>query len=74
LSFVYELKIILQFTQRIRFASGWPHLTVLGIRMKRTINVKTTPAPGFSKGSGFMRGKKTLGFSGLREIVSFTVH
>ena len=39
--------------------------------MKRAINVKSTPAPGFSKGSGSVCGEKTLGFFGLRENVSF---
>ena len=42
--------------------------------MKRTINVKSTPVPGFSKGSGSTCGKKPLGFFGLRESVSFSVH
>ena len=39
--------------------------------MKRAINVKSTPAPGFSKGSGSVCGEKALGFFGLRESVSF---
>ena len=41
--------------------------------MRRAINVKSTHAPGFSKGSGSARGKKTLGFFGLRGSVSFSV-
>ena len=41
--------------------------------MKRAIDVKSTPAPGFLKGSGSVYGKKTLGFFGLRESVSFSV-
>ena len=65
---------LFKFTQRIRFASGWPHLTAPGIRMKRAINTRKTPAPGFSKGTGSVCGKKTLGFFGLRESVSFFAH
>jgi hypothetical protein len=44
--------------------------------MKHTIDIKSTRAPGhgFSKGSGFVHGKKTLGFFGLKESVSFTVN
>lgn len=53
--------------QQIRIASGWRHLTAPGIGMKRSINVKTTPAPVFLKGSGSVCGKKTLGFFGFRE-------
>ena len=44
------------FTQRKRFASGLLHLTAPGIKMKRAINVKSIPAPGFSKGSGSVCG------------------
>src|SRR3984957_13719002 len=53
---------------------GWPHLIAPGIRMKRAINVKSTPAPGFSKGRGSVSGKKILGFFGLKENVNFSVH
>ena len=42
--------------------------------MKQAINIKSTPAPGFSKASGSVYDKKTLGFFGLRENVSFFVH
>ena len=64
---------IFQSTQWKRFTSGLPPLTAAGIKMKRAINVKSTPAPGFSKGSGSVCGKKPPGFFGLRENVSFSV-
>jgi hypothetical protein len=42
--------------------------------MKLARDIKPTPASGFSKRSGFVLGKRTLGFFGLRERVSFFVH
>jgi hypothetical protein len=56
------------------FVNGWLHLTARRIGMKRAINIKTTPALGFSRGSGSVSGKKSLGFFGLRESVSFFFH
>jgi hypothetical protein len=65
--------IIHSFSQREIFASGYPRLTLPGISMKRTKNVKSTPAPGFSTESDSVSGKKTLGFFGLRGKVNFSV-
>ena len=47
--------------------SGRPHLKAPGMRM---INVKLTPTPGFSKGSGSVCGKKPLVFFVFKGSVS----
>ena len=62
--------IIVQFSQRTRFAGGYPCPTVLRVSMKQTANVKLTPAPGFSKAINSSSGEKPLGFFGSREKVS----
>jgi hypothetical protein len=62
--------IIVQFSQRTRFAGGYPRPTAPRISMKQTTNVKLTPAPGFSKAIDSSSGEKPLGFFGLRERVS----
>ena len=61
--------IIIQFSQRKTFASGYPRPTAPRISMKQTTNVKLTPVPGFSKAIDLSSGEKILGFFGLREKV-----
>ena len=41
--------------------------------MKRAIEVKSAPAPGFSTGNDSVCGKKALGFFGSKESVSFSI-
>jgi len=62
--------IIVQLSQRTRFAGGYPRPTAPRVSMKQTTNVKLTPAPGFSKAIDSSSGEKILDFFGLREKVS----
>jgi len=67
------IKVIHLRLQRKRSTYGYPRLTPPGISMKRTTNVKSTPAPGFSTKSTSWSGKQSLGFFGLKEKVSFSM-
>jgi hypothetical protein len=72
--FLFSLitKIIRSIPQRKRLGTGYPHLIAPGIVMKRTKNVKSTLAPGFSTESDSLSGKKNLVFFGLWERVSLS--
>jgi hypothetical protein len=66
------IKVIHLIRQRKRFGCGYPLLIAPGTGMKRTTNVKSTPAPGYSTKSYSLSGKQILGLFGLKEMVSLS--